>query len=88
MKNCLASWLHSAETEAIACGSKVIGGRIYDACRCISSSADTSRKLRTIAAGCESTASRFSRWSNLGANCRERLPKSCRMGEMTIQKAG
>ena len=30
-KNCLASWLHSAETEAIACRSKVIGGRIYDA---------------------------------------------------------
>jgi hypothetical protein len=30
-KNCLASWLHSAKTEAIACRSKVIAGRIYDA---------------------------------------------------------
>lgn len=28
----LASWRQSADTGANACGSKVIGGRIYDAC--------------------------------------------------------
>jgi hypothetical protein len=32
MKNCLASWLHSAESEAIACRSKVIDGRIMTHC--------------------------------------------------------
>jgi hypothetical protein len=31
MKVHLASWRHSAETAANACGSKVIGGRFYDA---------------------------------------------------------
>jgi hypothetical protein len=46
-KNCLASWLHSAETEAIACRSKVIGGRIYDA-RDFVASFSASRNLQEM----------------------------------------
>jgi hypothetical protein len=44
VKDCLASWLHSADTEAIACTSKVIDGRIYDARKFILG--NPSRRLR------------------------------------------
>jgi hypothetical protein len=64
VKDCLASWLHSAETEAIACTSKVIGGRIYDAIYDASYDArnfilgNPSRQLRGMSQA-------DSRWSNL-----------------------
>jgi hypothetical protein len=48
MKNCLASWLHSAETEAIACASKVIDGRIHDAPRHPFRGSNSSRALREM----------------------------------------
>jgi hypothetical protein len=76
VKDCLASWLHSADTEAIACTSKVIGGRIYDAINDARNDAwnfilgNSSRRLREM-------SQVDSRWSNLGENSCDRLPKSC-----------